>query len=580
MIEELLNDILKESQSQKTEYVSEQVFIENILNNIYQLLYKNSQPVHTIGIGILRGNTFDMHYKGRLLQKHVESFGAMSYDTTIAGNACELFKKEGKPYLHLYSKKEINAKFEEASKELKKLGFKEEAEALRKRANVTIDQGIGSFLLMPLSFGKEIIGIFTISSMKEYDPTHMLGEDIEKNLCPVSQMLSIMLYMEKISYDKANDMGRLLISSVDAKDEYQASHSLNVRTMIDFFIDELSRDKELRERVESIGLKLTVERIERLRLAALLHDIGKIFIPGSILRKSDLTKEEILIRKMHTYCTYNILSKSKTLKHIADIASMHHAFYFLPSDTSFLDEYSRIETDVLGYPFDRMSENSFSPETQVIALADVLNAIVRTRPGGKGLELSKALDIIENEEHKFHQGLKDIFVTVVRRVEKNLEEGKYISDLADEYRSCLWLEGLDEQVQEDSTKWTDLKKFLNEIKFNTMGIISVVNTRDINFSMDDINIEEKPSQITKINDEHIIFSIRDIPKEEGFIWINKIYDTFKSHSFDSKISFSFIGKSGCFADLEDIYKSLADGLTTIKNEPVHYFLNPEICCCD
>ena len=79
------------------------------------------------------------------------------------------------------------------------------------------------------------------------------------------------------------------------------------------------RQHKIRERVESIGFKLTVDRIERLRLAALLHDMGKIYIPSKILRKSDLSKDEILVRKMHSYCTYNILTKSKTLGGIADI---------------------------------------------------------------------------------------------------------------------------------------------------------------------------------------------------------------------------------------------------------------------
>ena len=75
-------------------------------------MYKSGQPVHTIAIGILRGNTFDMYYKGRILEKYAESFGAMSYDTTIAGRACELYKKEERSYLHLFSREKINEEFD------------------------------------------------------------------------------------------------------------------------------------------------------------------------------------------------------------------------------------------------------------------------------------------------------------------------------------------------------------------------------------------------------------------------------------------------------------------------------------
>ena len=59
---------------------------------------------------------------------------------------------------------------------------------------------------------------------------------------------------------------------------------------------------------------------------------------------------------------------------------------------------------------------------------------------GKSLGLSKALDIIESIEHRFHEGLKDIFLTIIRRVEKNLKQGKYLPRQAEEYRNCLWIE--------------------------------------------------------------------------------------------------------------------------------------------
>lgn len=572
MIEELLEDILQESKAHTSDSPSEQIFIETILNNIYQFLYKRGHPVHTIAIGILRGNTFDMYYKGRIIERYAEIFGAMSYETTIAGKACEQFKKEGKPYLHMYTRKQIIKEFELASKDLKELGKKEEAEALKKRAKTTIDQGIGSFLVMPLSFGNKVNGIFTISSLKEAEKNHILGEDIEKKFVPIAQILSLILYMEKISYDKAEEMGRLLISSIDGKDEYQATHSLNVRTMIDIFIDELSRDKELRERVEGIGFKLTVDKIERLRLAALLHDMGKVFVPSSILRKYGLNQEELLIRKMHSYYTYNILSHSKTLRDIADIASMHHARYYIPKE--------KYEQNLIGYPFDRFGQDKFSPESQIIAIADTINSIIRARPDRKGLSLTDAFKIIDKEEYKFHGGLKDIFLIITRRVKQNLEKGFYPPHLAEEYRSCLWLEKSDEEKKKENNHWTDLYKFIKKIDYNTIGIVSVMNWKDAKFLLDEeISINNHPLNITKIENKHVVISIIGIPKEEGFIWINKLYEQLKARSFKGKISFAFVGRSGCSVSLDKMFKSLTKGLQDIKNEPVHYFLNPDMFCC-
>ena len=580
MIEDLLNDILNECKTRAPENPTEQAFIETILDNIYQFLYKGGQPVHTIGIGILRGNTFDMYYKGRILEKYAEMFGAMSYNTTIAGRACELFKKSGKKYLHLYSRNKIKEEFELASKDFLKSGLKEEADALIKRAKVTIDQGIGSFLLMPLSYGKEVIGIFTISSLKESDVKSILGNEIEKKFVPIAQILSLILYMEKISYDKAEEMGRILISSIDAKDEYQATHSLNVRTMIDIFIDELSRDKELRERVESIGFKLTVDRIERLRLAALLHDMGKVFVPSEILRKSSLTSNEMLVRKMHSYCTYNILNKSKTLKDVADIASMHHARYYIPISSENLDEYEKVEINFVGYPFDRLGQDKFAPESQIISIADTFNAIVRARPNSKGLGISKALEIIENDDYRFHSGLKDIFLTIIKRVEQNLDKGVYPPLLAEEYRNTLWLEKPEKGEKKEKNRWTELHLFLDKIKFNNLGIVSLMNWDKGKVILDnEIKIDNKPVQLTKIQDEHILLSIRGISKEEGYVWINNIFSSLKNLSFNGKIAFAFVGKRGYPADIQEIYSTLVNGLNLIKNEPVHYYLNPDMYRC-
>ncbi|PNX48163.1 MAG: hypothetical protein BV457_04310 [Thermoplasmata archaeon M9B1D] len=515
-----------------------------------------------------------MYYSGRLLKKYSEIFGAMSYDTTIAGRACELYKNNRQYYLNLFSKKKILQEFDLASEEFKKLGLEDEAESLKKRGTVTIDQGIGSFLLMPISFGDEIIGIFTISSLNETDSKKFLGEDIEKNFIPIAQLLSLILYMEKISYDKAEDMGKILISSIDAKDEYQATHSLNVRTVIDIFIDEISRDKELRERVESIGFNLTVDKIEKLRLAALLHDIGKIFIPNEILRKSRLSKEELLIRKMHPYLTYNILMKSQIFMNIAEIASLHHARYHIPSE--------KIESSVIGYPFDRFGQDKFIPETQIIALADTLNSMVRIRPDRKGLSLSEALDLIEKLENKFHEGLKNIFLTILRRVEKNIKNGKYLPFQEYNYRKCLWINQPKQKRKIDANKWNDLHEFLDKIKFNNLGILSLIEWSDapsIFKSDKEIKIKNRKIHLTKIKDKHILISIRNVPNEEGFIWISNIYDFLKNNSFKGKISFAFIGNSGCEGEIEDIYNSLINGLSQIKYEPVHYYLEPILYKC-
>jgi hypothetical protein len=228
-----------------------------------------------------------------------------------------------------------------------------------------------------------------------------------------------------------------------------------------------------------------------------------------------------------------------------------------------------------------LGQDTFAPESQIIALADTFNAIVRFRPDGKGLSVSEALRIIEKDTHKFHGGLKDIFLTIVKRVEQNLAKGKYLPKQAEEYsRACLCLEEPDKKKNKENDRWPELQKFLDEIKYNYLGIISVIDWEDgISLLDENIKINDKPVQLTKIKDKHILLSIRDIPKEEGFIWLNKILNYLKSLSIKGKVAFAFIGKRGHEADIQKIYESLQENLKEIKNEPVHYYLNPEMYKC-
>ena len=165
---------------------------------------------------------------------------------------------------------------------------------------------------------------------------------------------------------------------------------------------------------------------------------------------------------MHSYCTYNTLSRSKTLGDIADIASMHHARYFIPRE--------RFEKSLVGYPFDLVGNNRFSPESQIIALADTVNSIVRARPGRKGLSLTEALNIIEREDHKFHSGLKDVFLIIFRQVHENLSKGAYPHKQTEEYRQCLWLEESEPIKKKVSGQWKKLQGFLDEIDYNNIGL--------------------------------------------------------------------------------------------------------------
>lgn len=117
----------------------------------------------------------------------------------------------------------------------------------------------------------------------------------------------------------------------------------------------------------------------KMKVAALMHDIGKLSIPNHILDKpGKLNAEELNIIKSHTYYTRLILGKIKGMEDITDWAANHH-------------ETLR----GTGYPesigSDRLCHNS-----RIIAVCDIYQALTEARPYRDPMPKEKALNIIDS----------------------------------------------------------------------------------------------------------------------------------------------------------------------------------------
>lgn len=131
--------------------------------------------------------------------------------------------------------------------------------------------------------------------------------------------------------------------------------------------------------------QLSDEEIKEISYAAMLHDVGKIAIPDSILNKpGKLTKEEFEIIKTHTTSGYDLLNKiginSKVIQIATDIAKHHHERW-----------------DGRGYP-DGLKENEISTFAQVVGIIDVYDALTQERCYKKAFSKEKAIDMIKNNE--------------------------------------------------------------------------------------------------------------------------------------------------------------------------------------
>ena len=143
------------------------------------------------------------------------------------------------------------------------------------------------------------------------------------------------------------------------------------------------------------------------------------------------------------------------------------------------------------------------------------------------------------------------------------------------YRQCLWLEDSDGKRGKVKGLWSGLSRFLEKVELNSIGIVAIMDWTEAGFLTDQkAVVDDKPVQVTVVEGRYIVLSVRNIPMEEGFIWIHRIYDYLKDRSFGGKVALAFVGKHGRLASLEEVYNVLIDGLGSIVNEPVHYYLHP------
>lgn len=193
-------------------------------------------------------------------------------------------------------------------------------------------------------------------------------------------------YSFKLYIDMKNiyiDTVKCLSQAVEAKDPYTNGHSMRVGD----YACKLA---------EKLGL--SPKKVENLRIAAILHDIGKIGVDESILNKPGrLTVEEFDKIKQHPEIGVKIIKDIDFLKDAAAIILSHHERY-----------------DGAGYPEGRKNEDIII-EAQILSIADVFDALTSERPYRNAMTVKEALDIIEKGKGtQFDSKLADTFIKMIR----------------------------------------------------------------------------------------------------------------------------------------------------------------------
>lgn len=148
-----------------------------------------------------------------------------------------------------------------------------------------------------------------------------------------------------------------ILKLLGAKDHYTCDHSVSVSAIAEFIAREIG--------IEKFGL--TQYKIEVIKMAGYLHDIGKMGIPDEILNKlGRYIESEMDIMKLHTKFTEMIIKPLAEYvdfyKDVLNVAVHHHE-----------------RLDGSGYPYGLKGEE-FTIEMQILAISDILDAMMRDRP--------------------------------------------------------------------------------------------------------------------------------------------------------------------------------------------------------
>ncbi|MFK5975056.1 MAG: response regulator [Sulfurovum sp.] len=202
----------------------------------------------------------------------------------------------------------------------------------------------------------------------------------------------IELQAQKVKSEK--EMLLALIDMIDKRDSYTAGHTVRVAQYCEMIAKEMGYPKE---------------EIERLSIAASLHDIGKIATPDTVLLKPALLEDdEYKIIQLHLIDGYQLLSKLTEYKDIAVVMRSHHERY-----------------DGQGYP-DGLYGNEIPKLSRVIILADAFDAMTTNRIYKKKKSVNEALEEIEAlSQIQFHPEVVKASLEVL----KNIEIGIYTEQL-------------------------------------------------------------------------------------------------------------------------------------------------------
>ncbi|AGX44341.1 HD domain-containing phosphohydrolase [Clostridium saccharobutylicum] len=235
------------------------------------------------------------------------------------------------------------------------------------------------------------------------------NEDTENIVLSVSMGLAV----KKDVFDDIHDVFK---KAEDNMYKYKLSKSENMKKKtIDRAIEKLYKNKIEAQHSKNVSiicgaiayeLKLNPDQIKNIKIAGLMHDIGKITIDEDIINKpGELSKDEWDIVKRHPEIGYHILNTVDKFSQISRFVLEHHE-----------------QWDGSGYP-KGLKGNEISLQSRIIAIADSFDDMTIERPYKKASTVEEAInEIKQNAGIKFDPFIVKVFIDkVVKKIQRTYD---------------------------------------------------------------------------------------------------------------------------------------------------------------
>ena len=393
---------------------------------------------------------------------------------------------------------------------------------------------------------------------KPFVPEVMLNR-----IARVLQLEELMMDLEKKVEEKTKQIEQIsfetiatIASMIEAKDSYTKGHSIRV--------------SEYSARLAK-KLGWGEEKIQNLKYIALLHDIGKVGIPDSVLNKpGKLTEIEYGIIKSHTTIGGDILREIETIPDVSLGAKYHHERY-----------------DGKGYP-EGLKGDEIPEVAKIICICDAYDAMSSRRVYREKLPVEVILkQFEEGKGTQFDANYTDVFLELIKEDELSVQEdtGKQNCEKTLSGESSLLLNQFVKNIEEESQKnekqdiLTGLlnrkngEKEIIEALQETSGCLAFIDLDNLKKTNDimghlagDYAIKSVGEVLLSFNENAIIsrigggeflFFIKDTNEEKAKARIEDILEAFHQRKTENTyLSFSSLSVGMCMTQKNDVYEEV------------------------